>query len=96
MKSLCIKSNNINYLNYLLYEFQNIDIDNVCFSCHEFKSYKNLIIHYKGSDEQAFLSCISNILSDLVIDEFDEAIMKNYIFHNHFYFNQIEREKILN
>lgn len=96
MKSLCIKSNNINCLNYLLYEFENMDIDNVCFSCNTFKSYKNIIIHYKGFNDNSFLSCISNILSNLVIDEFDENIIKNYIFHNHFYFSNYDRQKILN
>ena len=96
MKSLCIKSNNINYLNYLLCEFKHIDIDNVCFSCNEFKNYKNIIIHYKGSDNNSFLSYISNILSNLVIDEFEEMIIKKYIFHNHFYFNNLDRQKILN
>ena len=73
-----------------------MDIDNVCFSCNEFKSYKNIIIHYKGSDENSFLFSISNILSNLVIDEFDENIIKKYIFHNHFYFYKLEHEQILN
>lgn len=96
MKSLCIKSNNINFLDYLLCEFKNINIDNVCFSCNEFKNYKNIIIHYKGINEQAFISCISEILSNLVIDEFEDYFIKKYIFHNHFYFNNFEQEKILN
>lgn len=96
MKSLCIKSNNINFLNYLLCEFKNINIDNVCFSCNEFKNYKNIIIHYRGINEASFISCISEILSNLVIDEFEENIIKKYIFHNHFYFNNLEQEKIFN
>lgn len=96
MKSICIKSNNITCLNYLLYEFKHIDIDNVCFSCNEFKNYKNIIIHYKGSNEASFISCISETLSNLVIDEFEENIIRKYIFHNHFYFNNLEQEKILN
>lgn len=95
MKSLCIKSNNSNCLNYLLNEFKNMNTENVCFSCNEFKNYKNIIIHYKGTNNDAFLSEVSTILSNLVIDEFDESIMKKYIFHNHCYFDSIERQKIL-
>ena len=96
MKSLCIKTNNTNCLNYLLNEFKNIEIGDVYFSSNEFKCYKNIIIHYTGSNSTEFLNCISNILSNLVINEFETEIIKKYIFHNHFYFNESERKIILN
>lgn len=96
MKSLCIKSNSSNCLNYLLNEFKNINIENVCFSCNEFKNYKNIIIHYNGSNSNDFFLAVSSILANLVINEFEEDIIKKYIFHNHCYFDNVEREKILN
>lgn len=95
MRSLCIKTNNSDLLNYLLNEFKNLDIKNVCFSENEFKVYKNIILHYSGNDESLFLSKISSILSFLVIDEVEDTLLKRLIMQNYFYFDSTEREKIL-
>ncbi len=95
MRSLCIKTNDSNLLDYLLNELKNIDLQNICFSENEFKVYKNIIIHYSGKDESLFLSKISSILSFLVIDELEETLLKRFIFQNYFYFDSIERNKIL-
>lgn len=95
MKSLCIKTNNSDLLNYLLNELKNIDLKNICFSENEFKIYKNIIIHYSGNNEHLFFSKISSILCFLVIDELEETLLKRLIMQNYFYFDSIEREKIL-
>lgn len=95
MKSLCIKTNDFNLLNYLLNELKCIDLKNICFSENEFKNYKNVIIHYSGNDESLFLSKISSILSFLVIDELEDTLLKRLIVQNFFYFDSTEREKIL-
>ena len=95
MKSLCIKTNNSKLLNYLLNEFKNIELDNVYFSENEFKIYKNIIIHYLGNNEPLFLSKVSSILCFLVIDELEEDLLKKLILQNYFYFDCLEREKIL-
>lgn len=95
MKSLCIKTNNSDLLNYLLNELNNIDLKNICFSENEFKIYKNIIIHYSGDNESLFLSKISSILSFLVIDELEENLLKRIILQNYFYFDSSERNKIL-
>ena len=96
MKSLCIKTNDSNCLNYLLNEFQHIDIEDVYFSDNKFKNYKNIIIHYKGSNYNEFCYSVSSIFANLVINEFEEDMIKRYIFHNHCYFDNSDREKILN
>lgn len=96
MKSLCIKTNNSNLLKYLLNEFNDLDIPDVCFSSKEFKHYKNVIIHYTGNSKDLFLDKISYILSLLVIDELEESFLKQSISHDYFYFNIHEQEKILN
>ena len=96
MKSICVKTNNSDLLDYLFNEFKLIDSDNVCFSCNEFKNYKNIIIHYNGPNLDNFINKISSILSYLVIDEFEEEILKNLILKNYFYFDTLERKKILN
>lgn len=95
MKSICIKTNNSYILDYLLNELKSIDLEFACFSLNEFKNYKNIIIHYQGNDIAGFLNQISSILSYLVIDEFEENMLKRLIFKNFFYFNEIERKKIL-
>lgn len=95
MKSLCIKTNNSNSLSYLLNELDNLELDQICFSCNKFKHYKNIIIHYTGENDKLFLDNISSILSLLVIDEFDEIFLKKEIIQNYFYFDANERQQIL-
>ncbi len=95
MKSLCIKTNNSDLLNYLLNELKNIDLKNIYFSENEFKIYKNVIIHYCGEDDALFLSKISSILCLLVIDELEDTLLKRLILQNYFYFSATEREQIL-
>lgn len=96
MKSICIKTNNSNLLQYLLDALNNIELENICFSCRQFKYYKNIIIHYKGPEESEFFNEISSILSLLVIDELEEKLLKRTLLQNYFYFDQEERNKILN
>lgn len=96
MKSICIKTNNSNLLDYLLQELNYLEIDNVCFSCNQFKSFKNIIIHYTGLENDVFIHEISCILSCLVIDELEENIFKNLIQKNYFYFSKQEQNSILN
>ena len=95
MKSLCIKTNNSDLISYLLNELGNIELENVCFSCNQFKHYRNIIIHYTGSNTNLFLQKISSMLSFLVIDELEEDLLKRLIFQNYFYFDLEEREQIL-
>ena len=55
MKSLCIKTNNKKVINYLLSNFEKIELDNVYFSCHKFNVYNNIFIHYKGDNIDLFV-----------------------------------------
>lgn len=95
MKSLCIKTNNSDSLRYLLNELDSLELDNVCFSCNQFKYYKNIIIHYTGEEVKLFINKISSILSLLVIDEMEEEFLNRIILQNYFYFDTNERKKIL-
>ena len=95
MKSLCIKTNDSDLLNYLLNELKNMELKDICFSKNEFKVYQNVIIHYSGKDEALFLSEISSMLCFLVIDELEKTLLKRLIMQNYFYFDASEREKIL-
>lgn len=95
MSSLCIKTNNEELLDYLQNEFKNFNMLNVFYSCNEFKHYKNIIIHYKGIDTELFYTKLATIFSYLVIDYFENRIMKNILFSNYFYFENFELTKIL-
>lgn len=95
MKSVCIKTNNNNLLNYLLNELDYIEIKPTIISTNEFKHYKNIIVHYRGQDDNKFVHELSCILSCLVIDELEETFLKKLILKNYFYFDCNERKHIL-
>ena len=96
MKSLCIKTNNSNLINYLLNELQHLELDDICFLTQEFKHFKNVIIHYRGTNDYIFLDKISSILSLLVIDELEEDFLDSLLIQNYFYFDANERKDIIN
>ena len=95
MKSICIKTNNENLLDYLLNELDYIEVKPVAISKNQFKNYKNIIIHYSGNDNKKFVHEISCILSCLVIDELEESFLKMILLKNYFYFNSTEMKHIL-
>ena len=95
MSSLCIKTNNEDILTYLQNEFSEFNMLNVFYSRHEFKSYKNIIIHYTGIDNELFYTKLATLLSYLVIEHFENNIIKNIISNNYFYFDVTEVNKIL-
>lgn len=95
MSSLCIKTNNEKILTYLQDEISNFNMLNIFYSRNEFKSYKNIIIHYTGIDNELFYTKLATILSYLVIDYFETDIIKNILNANYFYFDHSESHKIL-
>lgn len=95
MKSVCIKTNNSILLDYLLNELNYLEIEPIIISSNEFKHYKNIIIHYRGNENDKFVHEVSCILSCLVIDELEEVFLKNILFKNYFYFDSNERKRII-
>lgn len=95
MKSICIKTNDMDTLDYLLSLLNTVEQDNVCFSYNEFKQYKNIIVHYTGKNTELFCTELATALSYLVIDKFEENILKRLILNNYFYFNNTEKEAVL-
>jgi putative sporulation protein YtxC len=94
VKSICIKTNHQKSIEYLLENLSNLNLDNVYFSSKKFKIYQNIIIHFKGKNEKIFLQEISKILALLVIDLFEENIIKKIVSSEYFYFEPIERKQI--
>ena len=95
MKSICIKTNNENLLDYLLNELDYIEVKPVAISKNQFKNYKNIIIHYSGNEIKKFIHEVSCILACLVIDELEESFIKKLILKNYFYFDFNERKHIV-
>lgn len=95
VKSICIKTNNLDNINYLLNLLDNTHIPDICYSSNKFKNYKNLIVHCANKYPKNFISIIAEILSYLVIDNYEEALLKRLIFTNYFYFDIQERSTIL-
>ena len=93
-KSICIKSNNKQVLSYISNELDNLNIDNTYFSCNKFKNFKNVIIHYRGKNSCFFLSSLSKILSYLVLDLYENIIIKKLISYDYFYFSTAEQKEI--
>lgn len=96
MKTICIKTNNIQAQSYLLENLKKLNLEDVYFSCHKFKVYTNIIIHYKGTDSDLFYYKISHLLSYLILDIYEKNIFKNILNREYFYFDKIEQNQILN
>ena len=96
MKTICIKTNNLKALNYLLENFKKIELDDIYFSCHKFNIYNNIFIHYKGDNINTFFNLVSNILAFLVLDIYEDNITNKILQNEYFYFDSLEREDILN
>jgi len=95
MKSICIKTNNQKLLNYLLNELNYIELKPVFISNNKFKYYNNIIIHYRGNENNKFIHEISSILACLVTDELEENFLKNILRQDYFYFNKEEQNRII-
>lgn len=95
MKSICIKSNNKYIIDYLLKEFSKIDLETIYLSTNTFKIYDNIIIHYIGDNMNSFHTCLCDILTKCIIFFYEKKLVKNLIEYNYFYFNDIEKQQIL-
>ncbi len=94
MKSFCIKTNNTNIINYLLKRFSDSNIENIYYRNNEFRLYKNVIIHYTGSDLYLFFNQLSDIITDCIIKFYEEKILSHIINFNYFYFDSYEKDEI--
>ena len=95
MKSICVKTNNIEILDYLLNRISNEDFENLAYTKKQFKIYNNIIIHYQGKENSKFIQFLSNIIEEAIIIFYQEKIMKQLINYNYFYFDEYEKNKIL-
>ena len=95
MKSFCFKTNNTQILNYLLNRIQKIDFENLIYSQNQFRIYKNITIHYRGNNNNKFYNFLTELIGEVVIEFYEEKILKQLINYNYFYFDEYEKNKIL-
>lgn len=95
MKSLCVKTNNSQVIDYLLKSFENINLEDTYITIKEFKHFNNIIIHYLGDKITLFYSSLSNIITKSIIKYYENDLISSNINLNYFYFNSYEKKKIL-
>lgn len=95
MKSLCIKTNNNQIIDYLLKEFENINMHDTYITVKSFNHFKNIILHCKNDNPTLFVNSVSNILTKTVIYFFEKSLICSSVNLNYFYFNSFERNKII-
>lgn len=95
MKSLCVKTNNAEILNYLQKSFEKINLEETYLSIKKFKHFNNIIIHFNGKEYTKFYNYISNAITKCIIKFYEEFIIYSLISSNYFYFNSSEKKKIL-
>lgn len=95
MKSFCIKSNNLEIINYLLNNVKNVNFDDIYISQNKFKLYNNIIIHYTGTDICSFYNILSDIITDSIIFFYEPSLLRKLINLNYFYFDTPEKNNIL-
>lgn len=96
MKSYCIKTNNKEIIKYLLNKFNDINFPNIYYCEKSFCKYDNFIMHYKENDIWTFENIVASIISNLIIDFYENKLIKRIINVNYFYFEIPEREIIFN
>lgn len=94
MKSFCIKTNNEDILDYLLSRTKEIDFEDLTYSKNEFKIHQNVIIHYQGNDEESFSYFLSDLITEVILEFYEEKLIYQILNYNYFYFDEYERLQI--
>lgn len=95
MISICIKDNLLNMQDFLINKISNSHIPDIYYSKHNFKIYKNVIVHYTGNDTNKFYNLISNVISSAIVEFYEPKIVKKLLLKDYFYFEPYEKNTIL-
>ena len=96
MNSLCIKSNNKNIIAFLLDSFSSLDLASLYISNHNFKIYENVIIHSNSVNSDLFYDKIATVITDCIIEFYQDKLIKRILEYNYFYFSVSEKKQIIN
>lgn len=95
MKTICVKTNNEDILEYLNRKLESSYLEDIVISFNEFKNYKNIIVHYYGNNERKFLLETSQIIAETIETFYEKNMLEKIIDDNYFYFEDFEKEMIL-
>lgn len=87
MISLCIKTNKTNIINYLIDNIAKINLEDIVFVKKDFSKYSNVIVHYLGNTVSEFYNELSSIITDCIIDNYEDLIIHKLLLLNYFYFD---------
>ena len=94
MKSICIKTIGDEKIEYLIKKLEDLPL-NIYISNYRFKTYDNLIIHYKSSENiNEFYETISIIIKKCIDHFFKDEFIRKIVEKNYFYLSSIERDYI--
>ena len=95
MRTICVKTNDLNKIDYLLKEFDNISLKDIYLSSYKFKIFQNVIIHYTGKDENIFISTVSEKIANTIEYFYQEKFINRIIKENYFYLEEEEQKAVL-
>ena len=94
MKSICIKTNNQEIIEYLITTFEKLPI-NLCISNYRFKMFDNVIIHDIERNEEQFYEVATIVLKSAIEKFYEKALIKKCVKQNYFYLNELEQEYVI-
>lgn len=94
MKSICIKTNNQEMIEYLMNTFEKLPV-NFCISNCRFKMYDNVIVHDVERNENEFYEVMAIVLKSAIEKFYEKEIIEKCIKQNYFYLNDAEQEYVL-
>ncbi len=94
VKSVCIKTNNQDIIEYLINTFEKLPI-NLCISNYKFKMYDNVIVHDMEKNENQFYEIVAIVLKSAIEKFYEKDIIYKCIKQNYFYLNDLEQEYVL-
>lgn len=94
MKSICIKTNNQEMIEYLITTFEKLPL-NLCISNYRFKIYDNVIIHDMDHNENEFYEVAAIVLKSAIERFYEKEIIRRCVKQNYFYLDEMEQEYVL-
>lgn len=87
MVSLCIKTNKKNIIDCLIKNITSIHLDDIVFTKRNFSKYSNVIVHYLGANIPEFYNELSSVITNCIIENYEQIIVHKLLLLNYFYFD---------
>lgn len=95
MKSLCIKENNNEIIQFISNQLSKLGLKDFSISHRNFKIYHNTILHYQGEDFDLFYDKIASTLTNAILHFYQTRLLKRILEYNYFYFNPFEKKEMI-